>query len=303
VKKLCFLVAFSFFICLGTTIGQTITPNKIWEIESGGACLEGDEIGCFCYAGIVTIKTGAIKTFNDKEYYELLTSISNQQWEVITYVREENDKVFFYVEECDKEWLMYDYNLEVGDEVFLMDPLFPFSLSNHDYPCELDEYDLSLYNFTVTEIDSIEYNDEKRKMLRLECGSPYRYDIWIEGIGCMRGITFHAAQQISGVKQLKNCYESNALVFVNENPEYCWVYVGLNDEQQSFVRIFTNGQNNLHILNAESISLIVYDIHGNKVHTLYPTGNNYLTNLSFLPKGIYVVANQKEGITSKIIVQ
>ena len=282
---------------------QTITPNKIWEIESGGACPEGDEIGCFCYAGIVTIKTGDTKTFNDKEYYELLTDIPNQQWEVITYVREENDKVFFYVEECDTEWLMYDYNLTVGDEVFLMDPLFPFSLNNHDYPCELDEYDLSLYNFTVTEVDSIEYNYEKRKMLRLEWRSPERYDIWVEGIGCMRGLTFHRAQQISGVKQLKNCYESEELIFVNENPEYCWVTIGLNNEQQSTVRIFSDGNNNLCIVNAENIPINIYNLEGRKVITILPQSDKHEINIAHLPKGVYVVANQKEGINAKIVVR
>ena len=205
---------------------QTITQGKIWHVESGGACLDGDETGCFCYSGIQTINVGNTKIFNGKEYYELLTDSppnNSSQGNVLTYVREEGKKVFFYVESCNKEYLMYDFNLNVGDEVFLMDPLSPISLFDHDNPCELTEVDVNLYTFKVTEVDFIEYNYIKRKRLRLENHDSHHYDIWVEGIGCLRGITYHTAQQISGAKQLKDCFESDELIFVNENPEYCWI--------------------------------------------------------------------------------
>ena len=190
-------------------LGQTITPNKIWNIESGYPCPEADETFCFCYYGLQTIKVGNTKIFNGKEYYELLSEIPNQQWKVLTYVREEGEKVFFYIEYDNEECLMYDYGLNIDDEITLKLPWLP------------DITD----TFKVTEIDSIDYNGIKRKRIRLEnLIMNHRYDYWVEGIGCMRGITYLASAHIGGgVSQLKDCYESNELIFVNENPEYCWV--------------------------------------------------------------------------------
>ena len=185
---------------------QTITPNKIWHIESGYPCPNG-----VCFYGLQTIKVGNTKTFNGKEYYELLSDDNiNQQWKVITYVREEGKKVFFYVEDDNKEHLMYDYSLNIDDEVTLK------------LPWLLDITD----TFKVTEIDSIEYNGTKRKRFRLEnVIMSHRYDYWVEGIGCMRGITYLASAHIGGgVSQLKDCYESDKLIFANENPEFCWAF-------------------------------------------------------------------------------
>ena len=209
---------------------QTITPNKTWHIEHGYACPPTPE-GCICYSATTTIKTGDIKTFNGKEYYELLEN--DPVTEVVTYVREDNGQVFFYVEDCDTEYLMYDYNLNIGEEVYIVDPRHPYSYINHE-DCEMTVEDLNSFcRYKVTDIDEIEYNGVKRKRLKLEnyySEYPYEYpyDYWVEGIGNMKGITYHPLSQISGVRQLKDCYESDHLIFVNENPEFCWVSAIVN---------------------------------------------------------------------------
>ena len=286
---------------------QTITQGKIWHIESGGSCLEADETFCFCYAGLQTIKTGNIRIFNGKEYYELLTDSppnNHHQGNVITYVREEGKRVFFYAESCDKEYLMYDFNLNVGDEISLVDPLYPMSIVDYENPCELTEEDMYLYQFKVTEVDSIEYNHVKRKRLRLENHYPYRYDSWVEGIGCMRGITYHRAQQITGVKQLKDCYESDELIFVNENPEYCWASTTIvNTILQNLINIFTDEKNMLHIVNAKDIPLFIYDVQGRRIQSIFPANDNYEINMSFLLKGVYIVSNEIKNINFKIVIK
>jgi hypothetical protein len=203
---------------------STITPNKTWYIEHGIPCPEGDGTGCFCYMMTTTIKVGNIRIFNGKEYYELLTENPQypQQWKVITHVREENGQVFFYVENCDREYLLYDYNLNVGDEVYIVDPLLPYS---HETPCEISEEDMNyLYRYKVADIDVIRYDGIPRKRLRLEnYHGHYPYGYWVEGIGCMKGITYQISSQLVGtVHQLKDCYELDKLIFENENPQYNW---------------------------------------------------------------------------------
>jgi len=196
----------------------TISPNKTWNIEVGMPCLEG-----FCYLGITTIKTGDTKTFNGTAYYELLRTDDpfQQEEEIITYVREDDGQVFFYVEDCDMEYLMYDYNLKVGDEVYLVDPLYPFSFFNEE-SCEITEEEMNnFYKCKITDIDVIVYDQVARKRLKVEHHG--MYDYWIEGIGAMKGITYQISSQMGGtVHQLKDCYEADELIFENENPEYIW---------------------------------------------------------------------------------
>jgi hypothetical protein len=200
---------------------STITPNKTWYIEHGMACPEGEGTGCFCYLMTTTIKVGNIRIFNGKEYYELLDDYPVTH--VVTYVREENNKVFFYVEDCDREYLLYDYNLNVGDEVYIVDPLHPYS---YGIPCEISEEDMNyLYRYKVVDIDVIIYDRIPRKRLRLE--NYYGLDLygyWVEGIGCMYGISYQISSRIhiSGAHQLKNCYDLDKLIFENENPQYNW---------------------------------------------------------------------------------
>ena len=295
-----------FMYCSMALLGQTITPNKVWQIEHGFACPEG-----LCYSGLETIKVDNKRIFNGKEYYELFTDFPTGLFpdgRVVTYVREEEKKVFFYTEECDKEYLMYDFNLNVGDEVFLADPRHPFSCFNsspeNPYPCELTKGDTIIGNFKITEVDSIEYNQVKRKMLRLGRNSTNSADIWVEGIGCMRGITYHAAQLITGARHLNDCYESNELIFVNENFRHNWVSTtNINNIQQDLINIFTDENNILHIVNAKDIPLTIYDVQGRKIQSVFSMNDHYQANVSFLPKGLYIVSNQMKNIHFKIVIK
>jgi len=143
-----------------------ITPDKIWRLEHGWWCPEAEGT-CNCYGGLSTRKIGNTKTFNGKVYYELLYYLANQ-WQVFTYLREENRKVFFYSEKCDVEYLLYDFNLNVGDEVILIDPM---ELWN----CELHEH--SFIKYIVSEVDEIEYFQVKRKRLKFAYNGNICYDI------------------------------------------------------------------------------------------------------------------------------
>ena len=204
----------------------TIVPNKTWYIEHGFTCPEGLEIGCPCYLGAETITIGNFHFFNDKKYYELITDSPDQPEQyVVTYVGEDNGRVVFYVEDCDKEYLLYDYNLNVSDVVFLVDPRFPFLWFNPENPCEFtEEEELGLFfKGTVTNIDVIEYDGVPRKRLKVKHLYMDMYDYWIEGIGNIQGITWPTQIDKPGFHQLIDCYESGELIFENEDP-FCWFY-------------------------------------------------------------------------------
>ena len=281
-----------------------ITPEKIWDVESGSACPEAVGTLCFCYQGILKLKIGNMKIFNEKEYYELLSNDDPPQWKIATYVREEERKLFFYSEYCDKEYLMYDFNLNVGDDVYLVDPLIPFSVSQHSDICELTEEDMDYFKCKITEVDEIEYDQVKRKRLKVEHYYSNKTGFWIEGIGSMKGIVYQVSSvSMGGVWQLKNCYVSDKLIFVNENPEYCWVPTSTYDIQQTLINIFADENNTLHIVNAKDIPLTMYDIQGRNIKSIFPSDDNYTINISNLPKGLYIVGNETKGIAFKVMVR
>jgi len=316
ITVIAFLLALSYCIMYGQTTTKeekssylpTITPDKIWHIESGYDCPWGD---CPCYGGLITIKPGNIKTFNEKEYYELINEGSQNR---ITYVREEEGRVFFYVEECDKEYLLYDFTLNVGDEIFMIDPRDPFS-HNQENPCELTEEDLYNYRFKVIQIDEIEYNQVKRKRLKL---SWYYFeelhDIWVEGIGSITsGITFPASSLITGSRCLKACYESDELIFEQE-PPCCWTHLAINDTQQDIINIYPNpttGELTITNYKLQITSVEVYDVYGKnlKSNPELNSGVNLkskiIIDISHLNPGIYfvkVVTEQGEVI-KKVVKQ
>jgi len=201
----------------------TIAPNRTWRIEHGYACPEMDT--CHCYQGLETISIGNIQSFNGKEYYELITDAPNWENGIITYVREENGKVFFYTKECNKEYLLYDFGLKVDDVISLVDVRFPFSIYNPG-SCELTEEDINACRYKVAAVDSIEYDGIQRKRLKIVWYyNTDLFDYWVEGIGNMRGITWGAVY-MTGAHQVKDFYEGNELLFINENPQYCWISKG-----------------------------------------------------------------------------
>jgi hypothetical protein len=144
--------------------------------------------------------------------------------------------------------------------------------------------------------------------LRLENSNydAYGNDIWIEGVGSLRGITYHSTQQISGVHQLKDCYESDELIFTNENPFFCFIgqrteinYTNSNDNK---VYVILNGTN-LHMVNAENMPLDFYTIQGIYVKTIIPDSNNYQIDISDWKNGLYVIRNKSHNLKLKMLKQ
>jgi len=269
-----------------------ITPDKKWVVENGSfSCPGPNGEPCFCYDGYSVITVGELGFFNEKEYYK----IEN------TYLREEGKKIFFYSEHCEKEYLFYDFDLNVADEIIVAEPRL---IGLYGFPCELEEFEQVKYlTYKVTEVDSIEYNHVKRKRLKLDnlvfqSGN----QIWVEGIGSMGGIIYYSVLMIGGVTQLKEVYKADELIFVNENPKYCWGYNAINDVSQDLIKIFIDETKVLHILNAENIQFNIYDLQGRKIKSFLSNNNSYQKNISFLSKGLYIISDEK-NINFKVIVK
>ena len=265
---------------------QMITPGKVWHIESGMPCAESHD-GCFCYLGTQTIRVGNIRTYEGKDYYEIIWSREGYEDKIIACVREEGRKVFFYA--CEHEYLMYDFDVNIGDEILLADTYaFRNIIDNHN---DCPDADSVVYTFTVLNVDTIEYNNIPRKRITLLPPIGTIPNTWVEGIGCMRALYFNATCTLGGaVCMVKDCYESNELVFENENPEFTWCVTGIeNDTEIDKLDAHIDSYNNLHIVNAKDSYISIYNLQGQLLQTTVPDSNDFDININSLPTGLYVI--------------
>jgi hypothetical protein len=193
---------------------KMITGNKVWHIDHGMACPQL----CFCYWTLETVKMDDTVIFNNVEYTKVISNWSSAPdvWTTEAFIRETLDgKIYFYSEKCGKEFLMYDFDLQTGDKVTLRDYFITECNLNEQGETEHGES----YIYTVTEVDSVIYNQVKRKYLKLQGGMKL---FWIEGVGDIMGLLYHSAGWVGGASQLKDCYIGDELFFLNDNPKYCF---------------------------------------------------------------------------------
>jgi hypothetical protein len=267
-----------------------ITDNKVWHIDYGYACPQIEP--CFCYLDLKTIKMEGTVIFNDVEYTKVISnwSAAPDVWTTDAYIRETLDgKVYFYSEKCGKEFLMYDFDLQVGDKVTLRDYFVTECDLNEQGETEQGES----YIYTVTEVDSVVYNQVKRKYLKLQGQTEL---FWIEGVGDITGLLYHSTAWSGSIPQLKDCYVDDNLFFLNDNPEYCYRTTGIDHVNYNTHRIFVDERKILHISNVKNTELSIYDVHGRKLQTLYPDSDNYETDISILPCGLYIIAGMNVHI-------
>lgn len=110
---------------------------------------------------------GDIVNIDGLDYRQLITT--NGPYSTIPfgeYYREIDGKVFMKLSENEEEFLIYDFNIEVGDQLEIGEPYIPMLLE-------------------VISIDSVTLNSgEKRKRIEIGRASNLNYNTyWIEGIG------------------------------------------------------------------------------------------------------------------------
>jgi hypothetical protein len=59
----------------------------------------------------------------------------------------------------------------------------------------------------------------------------------------------------------------------------------------------------LHIVNASGVPLMMFDIQGRIIKSILPKDDNEITNLSYLPRGLYIITNIKNRLTFKVVVK
>lgn len=193
-------------------------------------------------------------------------------------IREENQKTYirYNYNGLSGENLLYDFSLNIGDSVLLY---------------QIDT--IYFYWFTVTNVDSIEINNEMHKRIILS-GNFYTDITWVEKIGCLdRGLFYSPMIFLCGVREDLLCYYyNNSCLYTNPNFNYCTVGLDNPLKTESKTIIYPNPvKDYLNIDSEEMISNIeILDIEGRLLISKENINNiNYSTNLDSLSKGVYIL--------------
>lgn len=209
---------------------------------------------------------------NDKYYFQKRFSISEVgSFDGLgNYYREENGIVYELDPIQNKERIVFNFNLKVGDSIQVNNP------------------EIEMKMMKVVHIDSITFYDNKpRKRIRLECKYGDQFE-WIEGFGDKYLIFAYCFVDDISDGNITCYYTNGTLVFENDFDLPCWYLgVGTEETKTSKISIYPNpAKENLIIKSDNTISQIkIYNIDG-KLNGEYKTSEISLENYE---KGIYII--------------
>ena len=204
----CFIVVFISYgmVCSGQTYSPLIDTNKVWHVYE-------EEI--YPPSIITTLwKISGDTIWQERDYWKMYRSIDSMQldWSLYGLIREDSvHKVYFKFLADTSSRLLYDFNIKVGDSIYIPDELLESPL-------------------IVISIDTILLNGifRKRYLLRRGPSEEISDDTWIEGIGSLLGIiNSPLAGAIGKIYALLCFYEGSELVY--NNPDYDLCYYNVNN--------------------------------------------------------------------------
>jgi len=224
----------------------------------------------------------------------------HNNWYNYGYIREDSTKKVFYKQNMESnDRLIYDFNIQVSDTVFI-----PFE----------DEYPLIVAN-----IDTIFFAEKIRKryyMQRSIEGNPAGSEIWIEGIGCLRGIFESGFAGMVGANTITLCYyENDTLRYIDEYYTDC--YLGtMNIKELDFEKpsikiapnpINNNGKISFTNIKSQFLEIKIYNSIGRLVFNKLITDDTEITiNKRNFNSGIFVICIYNKNrlvIANRMIIQ
>ena len=201
-----------------------------------------------------------------------------------------NKKIYYYDKVLNKECLLYNFDLAVGDSV-----IHWYSSCNGT----------SGYYKNVTSIDSVLVGSIYHKRFNINGGMNQDTSI-IEGIGSTTGL-FGLYIVFENYNDLVCFSVLNQTMFINPPHPSCGV-VGVEEkEHNSLCLISPNPSSGIFkITSSENFQSSVYDVFGREVcHSTNPPVNQSALDLSSQPKGIYFIKiiSGDKIVTRKIILQ
>ena len=229
-------------------------------------------------------------TINDTLYKNVYQSFKQDDvYSLIGQVRENSEnKIFFRPIIYNREFLLYDFGLEVGDSTTII------------YWSSIEESQLNLIEIRVDSIVPTILDDVNRLKYYISSKSRlenewYSSNMWLSGIGDMEGILYSCHDMDVGGIDLKQllCYSiDESLIFKNSNYNTCYVdnTTFINNQRVENIIYYDNTTNNL-IFETDyhsPKSLIIVDTIGRVVLLKEIGSYQNSIDLGYLPNGIYI---------------
>jgi hypothetical protein len=206
----------------------------------------------------------------------------------IIYVRQDSLKYYYRIgQQCEsREYLLYDFNLKMGDLIYL-------GWGQHEF------VQRDTARFAVSDICELEQFGKTRKMITLadfDGSIAYNGSLhWVEGIGCLEHPFYSLVEMEDEYKKDYEvlCFDSTAVQFY-QNPNYntCDTsYTAIDEINESGFQVYPNPfKDQFEIrLNGEKIENIqMYSITGQEL-PLQWTQNTQTAQIRILEEGVYGV--------------
>lgn len=267
-----FLFLQSFLISFSQAYIPFIQEGKVWTEASGSS------IDTMHYTSIYSSTFGDDTLINNKLYKEVLFDgiyLSCFVYEDTTL------KKVYCLYPPDYEFLLYDFNLQIGDTLW-------------QEICSI-----------VTNKSIVFFAGKYRTRIEFY----YGYDmVWYEGIGSLRKGVFSDKCLVGGITRLTCYFENDSLLFHDPIPQNdCF---NLTEEQEilnnPIKSYFSNNVLNIETASSEKHMVNIYDLFGRLINTK-EFSRKISIELSALSKGIYIYfvqsENKNEYLKSKIIVE
>lgn len=245
--------------------------DKLWYITSGAFCNNPVDT---CLMKTDIFKLGGTIMENEIVYTSVLKSSDSIliSWDTIGYIREVNRKVFYKPYSKIYEFLLYDFGLELSSDIYMYNRL----------------YGIDSLKFTVTKIDTILIGNEKRKRMFL---SGDQNEIWIEGLGSLKGLIF-SGMFVSGGFTEVSCFSENGNI-VYKNPKYENCFCTRNETAKIDLTnepiLYPNPSKGFVIIrDMINAKFQLYDLSGFRIIDRNINTHNFNIDVSKLKSGIYI---------------
>lgn len=244
------------------------------------------------------VKFSGDTVINSINYKKVLVSQDSLQnnYFINGYICEDSThKVYYRSKQDTTNYLLYDFNVKVGDTVNL-------------------EWWIQM-QLVVGIVDSVFVYDKYLKRIILSPNGGNTGEEWIEGIGSLCGVLNSGGYFISGTKHELLCYfEHDTLKYSNPAYPYCYYNtVGLDDQDQhgTEVSLFPNPVTSnstllIENMNGKDFNLNIFNLMGKKIKSLNISDNRVLIHKDDFVPGIYfyrIICSPSEVFTGKFIVE
>jgi hypothetical protein len=223
---------------------QIVDSTKSWNTIHIGA----GAWGVWHCGGTTTTIFEGDSVINGESYLKVFESQDSLQtnWEQVGLIREDtNTHQVFFNDYYRGEGLIYDFDLEIGDSVYVE-----------------NFYNSESVLLITDSIDSIMINGISRNRYFLYSEEYYRTDIWIEGIGSLRGILYSGEfPPPGGDVELLCSHQDGTLIYMNPTFTNCFYnefYPQILQEtyDTAYLNTFYEFQLQIQVYEVDSFALI-----------------------------------------------